>query len=113
MKKTHGSNLEKTMLEDLKRLVSNFFKLTNRLIRTGEKYQSLVQQVQQIQRDSVPAGVKPCSIPISEELDNQALKIECGTWVLEPEGTWRDMKKSLCYRFKETSLAVDASIVTK
>ena len=50
VKKTLGSNLEKTMLEDLKRVVSKFFKLTNRLIRTREKYQSLVQQVQQIQR---------------------------------------------------------------
>ena len=41
----------------------------------------------------MPAGVKPFSIPESEELDNQARKIECGTLVLEPEGTWRDMKK--------------------
>ena len=41
------------------------------------------------------AGVEPFSIPESEELDNQARKIECGTLVLEPEGTWRDMKKSL------------------
>ena len=36
VKKTLGSNLEKTMLEDLKRVVSKFFKLTNRLIRTRE-----------------------------------------------------------------------------
>ena len=46
VKKTLGSNLAKTMLEDLKRVVSKFFKLTNRLIRTREWYQS--QQVQQI-----------------------------------------------------------------
>ena len=59
---------------------------------------------------NVPAGVKPFAIPESEELDNQARKIECGTLVLEPEGTWRDMKKSLYYKFKETSLAVDASM---
>ena len=39
VKKTLGSNLEKTMLEDLKRVVSKFFKLTNKLIRTREKYQ--------------------------------------------------------------------------
>ena len=45
VKKTLRSNLEKTMLEDLKRVISKFFKLTNRLIRTREKYQSLVQQV--------------------------------------------------------------------
>ena len=82
VEKTLGSNLEKTMLEDLKKVVSKFFKLTNRLIRTREKYQSLVQQVQQIQRVNVPAGVKPFSIPESEELDNQARKIECGTLVL-------------------------------
>ena len=37
VKKTLGSNLEKTMLEDLKRVVSKFFKLTNRLIRTRER----------------------------------------------------------------------------
>ena len=110
VKKTLGSNLEKTMLEDLKRVVSKFFKLTNGLIRTREKYQSLVQKVQQIQRRSVPAGVKPFAIPESEELDNQARKIECGTLVLEPEGTWRDMKKSLYYKFNEISLAVDASM---
>ena len=66
VKKTLGSNLEKTTLEDRKRVVSKFFKLTNRLIRTREKYQSLVQQVQQIQRENVPAGVKPFSIPESE-----------------------------------------------
>ena len=36
-KKTLGSNLEKAMLEDLKRVVSKFFKLTNRLIRTRER----------------------------------------------------------------------------
>ena len=90
VKKTLCSNLEKTMLEDLKRVVSKFFKLTNRLIRTRGKYQSLVQQVQQIQREKVPAGVKPLSIPESEELDNQARKMECGTLVLEPEGTWRE-----------------------
>ena len=63
------------MLEDLKRVASKFFKLTNRLIRTRVKYQSLVQQVQQIQRKNVPAGVKPFSIPGSEALDNQARKI--------------------------------------
>ena len=57
VKKTLGSNLEKTMLENLKRVVSKFFKLTNRLIRTRERYQSLVQQVQQFQREDVP--VKP------------------------------------------------------
>ena len=34
VKKTLGSNLEKTMLEDLKRVASKLFKLTNRLIRT-------------------------------------------------------------------------------
>ena len=56
------------------------------------------------------AGVKPFSFPESEELDNQARKIECGTLVLETEGAWRDMKKSLYYKFKETSLAVDASM---
>ena len=56
VKKTLGSNLAKTMLEDLKRVVSKFFRLTNRLIRTRERYQSLVQQVQQIQRENVPAG---------------------------------------------------------
>ena len=50
VKKTRGSNLEKTMLEDLKRVVTKFHKLTNRLIRTREKYQSLVEQVQQIQK---------------------------------------------------------------
>ena len=77
VKKTLGSNLEKTMLEDLKRVVS-------RLIRTREKYQSFVQRVQQIQRENVPAGVKPFSIPESDELDNQARKTECGTLVLEP-----------------------------
>ena len=109
VKKTLGSNLEKTMLEDLKRVVFKFFKLTNKLIRTIQKYQNVAQQVQQIPREKVPAGVKPFSIPESEELDNQARKIECGTSVLEPEGTWRDMKKSLYYKFKETSLAVGAS----
>ena len=36
VKKTLGSSLERTMLEDLKRVVSKFFKLTNRLIRTRE-----------------------------------------------------------------------------
>ena len=82
VKKTLGSYLEQTMLEDLKRVVSKFFKHINRLVRTREKYQSLVQQVQQIQRVNVPAGVKPFSIPESEELDNQARKIECGTLVL-------------------------------
>ena len=56
VKKTLGSNLAKTMLEDLKRVVSKFFRLTNRLIRTRERYQSLVQQVQQIHRENVPAG---------------------------------------------------------
>ena len=45
----------------------------------------------------MPAGVKPFSIPESEELDNQARKTECGTLVLEPEDTWRDMKKFLYY----------------
>ena len=49
VKKTLRSNLEKTMLEDLQRVASKFFKLTNRLIHTREKYQSLAQQVQQIQ----------------------------------------------------------------
>ena len=44
-------------------------------------------------KGNVPAGVKPFSIPDTEELDNQARKIECGTLVLEPEGTWRDMNK--------------------
>ena len=34
VKKTFGSNLEKTMLEDLKRIVTMFFKLTNRLARS-------------------------------------------------------------------------------
>ena len=113
VKKTLGSNLEKTMLEDLKRVASKFNKLTKRRIRTREreKYQSLVQQVQQIQRWwNVPAGVTPFSTPESEELDNQARV--CGTLVLEPEGTWRDMKKSLHYKFKETSLAVDASMAS-
>ena len=57
VKKYLGSNPEKTMLEDLKRVVSKFFKLTNRLIRTRDRYQSLVQQVQQIERRSVPVGV--------------------------------------------------------
>ena len=78
------------MLENLKRVASKFFKLANRLIRTRDRYQSLVQQVLQIQRENVPAGVKPFSIPESEELDNQARKIECGALVLDPEGTWRD-----------------------
>ena len=82
VKNTLGSNLEKTMLEDLKRVASKFFKLTNRLIRTREVCQSLVTQVQQIQRENVPAGVKPFSIPEPEELDNQARKNECGTLVL-------------------------------
>ena len=36
-KKTLGSNLEKTMLEDLRRVVSKFCKLTNRLIRTSQR----------------------------------------------------------------------------
>ena len=44
------------------------------------------------------------------ELDNQARKTECGTLVLEPEGKWRDTKKSLYCKFKKTSLAVDASM---
>ena len=83
VKKTLRSNLEQTMLEDLKRVVSKFFKHINRLVRTREKYyQSLAQQVQQIQSVNVPAGVKPFSIPESQELDNQARKIECGTLVL-------------------------------
>ena len=56
VRKTLGSNLEKTMLTNLKRVVSEFFKLTNILIRTRERYQSFVQQVQQIQRVNVPAG---------------------------------------------------------
>ena len=34
VKKTLGSNLEKAMLEELKRVASKFLKLTNRLIRT-------------------------------------------------------------------------------
>ena len=50
------------------------------------------------------------SISESEELDNQARKIECGTLVLEPEGTRRDIKKSPYCKFKETLLAVDASV---
>ena len=58
----------------------------------------------------VPAGVKHFSTPESEEIDNHARKIECGTLVLEPEGTWREMKKSLCCKFKEPSLPVDASM---
>ena len=102
MKKTLRSNLEKTVLEDLKRVVSKFFKLTNRLIRTIEKYQNVAQQVQQIPRENVLAGVKSFSIPESEELDNRAQKIECGTLVLEPEGKWRDMQKSLYYKFMVT-----------
>ena len=44
VKKTPGSNLEKTMFEDLTRVVSKFFKLTNRLIRTRERFQSLVRR---------------------------------------------------------------------
>ena len=50
VKKTLGSNLEKTMLKDLKRVVTKFHKLTIRLIRTRERYQSLVEQAQQIQQ---------------------------------------------------------------
>ena len=52
VKTTPGSNLEKTMLGDLIRVVSKFSKVTNKLIRTREKYQSLVQQVQQVQREN-------------------------------------------------------------
>ena len=98
------------MCEGLKRDASKLFKLTNRLVRTRERYQDLVQQVQQIQRGNVPPGVKPFSIPESEELNNQARQIECGTLALEPEGTWRDMKNSFCDKFKETSLTIDGSM---
>ena len=87
VKKILGSDLEKTIIEDLKRTVSKFFKLTNRLIRPRDRYPNLVQQVQQIQRGTVSPGVKPYSIPKSEELDYQARNIECGTLVHEPERT--------------------------
>ena len=94
----------------MKRAASKFFNLTNRPIRTRRRYHNLAQQVQQIQRGNVPPRVKPFSIPESEEPDNQARKSECGTLVLEPEGTWRDIKNSFYDKFKETSLAIDASM---
>ena len=77
----------------MKRAASKFINLTNKLIRTRRRYHNLAQHGQQIQRGNMPPGVKPFSIPESEELDNQARKIDCGTWVFEPEATWRDMKK--------------------
>ena len=83
-RKTLGSNLDKTMLENLKSVVSKFFNFTNKLIRTRETYQSLVQQVQQIEDGTCRLE---SNLPESEELDNQARKIECGTLVLESEGT--------------------------
>ena len=83
------------MSQDLKRITSKVIKPTNRQMHTRKRYQSLVQQIQQIQRGNVPPGVKSFSIPESEELDNQARQIECGTLVPDPEGTWRDMKKHL------------------
>ena len=109
-KESLDSNLEKTMPKGLKRVASKVVKPTIRLTRTRRRYHYLAQQVQQIPRGNVPSGVKPFSIPESEELDNQARKIECGTLVLEPEGTWRDMKNNFCDMFKETSLTIDASM---
>ena len=56
VKKNLGSNLKKT-IDDLEKIASKFFKLTNTLVRTRERYQNLVQQVQ-LHRGNVPAGVK-------------------------------------------------------
>ena len=109
MRKIVGSNLEKTMLENLKYIASKFFRTHQQTDTHKGEVQSLEKQVQQIQSGNVPAGVKPFSIPESEKLDKQARNIECGRLVPEPKGKWRDMKK-LYYKFKETSLAVDASV---
>ena len=82
VKKTLGSNLEKTMLEDLKRVVSKFFKPH--------------QQTHPHEREiPEPCAASPAnskceragwsqtfSIQESQELDNHARKIECGTSVL-------------------------------
>ena len=81
VKKTLGSYLEKTMLEDLKRVVSKFFKLTNRLIRTREKYyQRIAQQVQQIQSVNVPAGVKPFRFQNHKSLTTKLERLSVGRW---------------------------------
>ena len=82
VKKTLGSYLEKTMLEDLKRVVSKFFK----------PHQQTHPHEREIPEPCAasPANSKcerACwsqtfSIQESQELDNHARKIECGTSVL-------------------------------
>ena len=86
------------MLEDLKTVVSKFFKLTNRLIRTREKYHSLVQQVQQIQRE------KRCQLESNhirfqnqESLTTKLERLSVERWCLNLKARGTDMKKSLYY----------------
>ena len=93
VRKTFGSNLDKTMLENLKSVVSKFFNLTNKLIRTRETYQSLVQQVQQIQRGNVPAGVKLFRFQSHKSLTTKLERSNAERWHLNLKARG-DMKNS-------------------
>ena len=70
------------MFEDLKRITSKIFKSIIRLMRTRKRYQSHVQQIPQVQRGNVSPGVKPFSIPESEELDNKPERSNAERWYL-------------------------------
>ena len=93
--KAPGTNLEETLHDHVKKQETKSFKLTNKLMRTSKEHQRLVQQIQHIQKGRVPAGVKPFAAPESHDLEHQARRIECGTLVLQPDETWRDVKKNL------------------
>ena len=81
------------MLENLKSVASQNHQQTDPHKREVPKPCTASSTNSKRERAGWSQTFQPFSIPESEELDNQARKIECVTLVLVPEGTWRDMKK--------------------
>ena len=93
VKKTLDSNLERRCSRTWKGLrPSSSISPTNWSAQEGDTI-TLHRKFHKFNEGTCHLESNLFSIPGSEELDNQAPKNNCGTLVLEPEGTWRDMKK--------------------
>ena len=80
------------MSEDLKRIASKVFKPTIRLMRVRKRYQSLVQQIQQIQEGTCHLESNIFRFQSQRNLTTKLERSNAERWYLIPEGTWRDMK---------------------
>ena len=100
------------LCEDMKRVGSKFFNLTNRLIRTRRRYHNLAQQVQQIQTRERATWSQTFFFRSQSQrsLTTKLERSNAERWYLDLKARGETWKKSLHYKFKETSLAIDASM---